>query len=128
MSGKGDEEVHTNIEFHKLRRVMIVIDSGPGRYVTIAEKTYSYFAGNNYLGLSNHPDVKLAAISAIEKYGVNFAASRQTTGTSRLHTELEKCLAQFKNTESSLAYASGYMGDKMLMEALRDRYSDSICR
>ncbi len=101
---------------------MTVLSSSAGHFVTVNGRTYSYFAGNNYLGLSNHPEVKKEAISAIKRYGINFAASRQTTGTHELHLELEKRLSQFKGKEASMVYASGYMGDKMLMEGLKDRY------
>ncbi len=101
----------------------MILNRADGRYVEMNDRKYSYFAGNNYLGLASHPAVEEAAVSAIRRYGVNFAASRQTTGTSELHLELEKRLALFKGTEAAMVFASGYMGDKMLMDALRNRYS-----
>ena len=73
--------------------------------------------------MANHPEVKAAAISAIEKYGVNFSASRRTTGTADLHLELEKKLAAFKGTEDAVVFASGYMGNKILLEILKERYT-----
>jgi 7-keto-8-aminopelargonate synthetase-like enzyme len=69
---------------------MILLNSGIGNYVYSNGKKYSYFGGNNYLGLSNHPTVREAAMKAVEKYGVNFSASRHTTGTADIHLELEK--------------------------------------
>ena len=51
---------------------MNILNSGIGNYVMSEGRKYSYFGGNNYLGLANHPEVKEAAIRAIEKYGVNF--------------------------------------------------------
>ena len=86
-------------------------------------RKYSYFGGNNYLGLANHPEVKEAAIRAIEKYGVNFSASRRTTGTADLHLELEKKLAAFKGTEDAVVFASGYQGNSILLEVLKTRYT-----
>ncbi len=78
---------------------MIVLESGIGNYVYSNGKKYSYFGGNNYLGLSTHPVVKAAVIHAVEKYGVNFSASRCTTGTSDIHLEFEKQLSSFKGKE-----------------------------
>ena len=102
--------------------IMITLSSGVGQYITLNDKVYSYFAGNNYLGLANHPVLVKEAVAALKKYGINFAASRQTTGTSEIHLELEKCLAKFKEKEDSMVFASGYLGNKILMHALRSKY------
>jgi 7-keto-8-aminopelargonate synthetase-like enzyme len=102
---------------------MVILKSGVSNWVNLDNRTYSYFAGNNYLGLANHPKVKRNAINAIEKYGVNFSASRQTTGTSELHLELEQLLSEFNNKEASVVFASGFMGNRILLHALRDQYS-----
>lgn len=102
---------------------MITLDSEVDNYITLGNVRYSYFAGNNYLGLANHPDFIKAATGALQKYGINFAASRQTTGTSDIHLELESVLAGYKGKEDSLVFASGYLGNRLLLEALRDRYS-----
>ncbi len=102
---------------------MFTLKSAIGNYIIINDKKYSYFAGNNYLGLANHPQLKKEAISAIKKYGVNFSASRETTGTSELHLQLERLLSEFKNKEDSVVFASGYMGNKILLNTLKDRYS-----
>ncbi len=101
---------------------MITLNSGVGQYITLNDKAYSYFAGNNYLGLANHHALVKEAIAALEKYGINFAASRQTTGTSDIHLELEKRLAEFKEKESSMVFASGYLGNRILMQALKSKY------
>jgi 7-keto-8-aminopelargonate synthetase-like enzyme len=102
---------------------MIILNSGIGNYVISGGRKYSYFGGNNYLGLANHPEVKAAAIKAIERYGVNFSASRRTTGTADIHLELEKELSVFKGAEDSVIFASGYMGNGILFEILKERYS-----
>jgi len=106
---------------------MIVLDSGIGNYIYSNGKKYSYFAGNNYLGLASHPAVKEAAIRAVEKYGVNFSASRQTTGTSDLHLELENSLALFKGKQNAVVFASGFQGNTILLDILKDRYSSVFC-
>lgn len=102
---------------------MVLLNSGIGNYVTSNGKKYSYFGGNNYLGLANHPVVKSAAIHSIEKYGVNFSASRRTTGTADIHLELENKLSDFKGAQDTVVFASGYQGNSILLEVLRNRYS-----
>ena len=102
---------------------MIVLNSGIGNYVQSNGKKYSYFGGNNYLGLANHPVVKAAAIQSIQTYGVNFSASRRTTGTADIHLELEKQLSVFKAKQDAVVFASGYQGNGILLEILKNRYS-----
>ncbi|GET28506.1 pyridoxal phosphate-dependent aminotransferase family protein [Prolixibacter sp. SD074] len=105
---------------------MNILNSGVGRTIRVNDKTLlSYFAGNNYLGLANNPLLVKNAIKALKKYGVNFAASRRTTGTSDIHLELEKSLAEYKGQQDAVVFASGYMGNKILLHVLRGRY-DSI--
>jgi 7-keto-8-aminopelargonate synthetase-like enzyme len=100
---------------------MIILSSGIGNYVYIKGIKYSYFGGNNYLGLASHPELKKAAIGAIKKYGVNFSASRITTGTSDLHLDLEKRLSAFKKKEDTILFPSGYQGNGILLGALADQ-------
>jgi 7-keto-8-aminopelargonate synthetase-like enzyme len=102
---------------------MPLLNSGIGNYVCSGGKRYSYFAGNNYLGLANHPEVKSAAIESIKKYGVNFSASRCTTGTADIHLELERQLSIFKKRQDAIVYASGYQGNGILLETLKKRFS-----
>ncbi len=63
---------------------------------------------NNYLGLTNHPQVKEAAKKAIDQYGTGCSGSRFLNGTIDLHLELEKRLAHFMQKESALVYSTGF--------------------
>jgi 8-amino-7-oxononanoate synthase len=63
---------------------------------------------NNYLGLTNHPRVKEAAIKAIEKYGTGCAGSRFLNGNLEIHEELEEKLARFFRKEAAVVFATGY--------------------
>ena len=101
---------------------MLIMESFSGNAVHYEGLQYSYFAGNNYLGLANHPALKNAANEGIRNFGLNFAASRQTTGTSTIHLELEKMLAGFKQQEDAIVFASGYLGNKILLQALKGDY------
>jgi 8-amino-7-oxononanoate synthase len=63
---------------------------------------------NNYLGLTSHPEVKEAAMKAIEKYGTSCTGSRFLNGTIDLHIELEEKLARFFKKEDALVYTTGF--------------------
>lgn len=102
---------------------MVILSSGVGNYITFNSRKFSYFAGNDYLGLTHHPEVISAAIRSIEHFGNSFSASRQTTGSSEIHLELEKRLSVFKNEQDSAIFASGYLGNKILLHVLRKEYS-----
>lgn len=102
---------------------MFIQESETGSYVISNGREYSYFGGNNYLGMATHPAVKKAATEAIEKYGVNFSASRCTTGTSDIHLELERQLSLFTGKDDTVIFASGYMGNSILLEVLKEKYS-----
>jgi 8-amino-7-oxononanoate synthase len=64
---------------------------------------------NNYLGLTDHPKVKAAAVAAVEKYGTGSAGSRLLTGTTPLHLEMESKLAEFKHAGSVVSFSTGFM-------------------
>jgi len=75
-------------------------------------------SSNNYLGLTIHPRLREAAIKAIEKYGVGSGSVRTIAGTMTLHNELEEKLAQFKHTEASLTFQSGYATNLGVISAI----------
>ncbi len=102
---------------------MIILSSGSGNYIWSNGKKYSYFGGNNYLGLTCHPSVCDATIESVKKYGVNFSASRITTGTADIHLELESALSDFKGKQDAVVFASGYQGNGILLEILKSSYS-----
>ncbi|MHC4779740.1 MAG: aminotransferase class I/II-fold pyridoxal phosphate-dependent enzyme, partial [Planctomycetota bacterium] len=71
-------------------------------------KTYLQFSTNDYLGLTGHPDVRNAAKEAAEKWGVSAPmGARPLTGTTPLHMELGREVADFKQTEDALTFSTG---------------------
>lgn len=102
---------------------MVNLESGVGSTISSGGKTYLYFAGNDYLGLANHPALAREAQRAVKRYGVSVSASRITTGTTDIHLRLEEELAVFKGSEQAILFASGYLSNKLLLNALRDRYT-----
>ena len=66
------------------------------------------FSTNDYLGLARHPRVRQAAADMVSRYGVSAPmGARPLTGSTELHDELERQLADFKGTERSLVFANG---------------------
>jgi len=63
---------------------------------------------NSYLGLTNHPKVKEAALAAVKKYGSGCAGSRFLNGTLDLHLELESEIAAHVGKEAALLYSTGF--------------------
>ncbi|CAN7478533.1 8-amino-7-oxononanoate synthase [Phenylobacterium sp. LjRoot225] len=74
-------------------------------------RTLVSFSCNDYLGLSHHPEVKAAAMAAVETYGTGAGASRLVTGDHPLFSELEARLATLKGTEAACIFGSGYLAN-----------------
>ncbi|HNQ39175.1 MAG TPA: pyridoxal phosphate-dependent aminotransferase family protein [Candidatus Cloacimonas sp.] len=73
---------------------------------------------NSYLGLTNHPKVKEAAVKAIKKYGSGCAGSRFLNGTLDIHLELENELAKLVGKESAICYPTGYQANVGCISAM----------
>ncbi len=83
-------------------------------------KKYLMFASNNYLGLTENPSVKKAAIKAIEKYGVGPGGSRVLSGNVDIIEELESKIADLVGKEACLTFPTGYMANISVFQALMD--------
>ncbi|NGN62851.1 8-amino-7-oxononanoate synthase [Streptomyces sp. A7024] len=80
-------------------------------------------AGNDYLGLSAHPEVTGAAAEAARRWGAGATGSRLVSGTTQLHAELEAELAAFTGFEAALVFSSGYAANLAAVTALTGRGS-----
>ena len=85
---------------------------------TIDGKKVLMFCSNNYLGLSNHPRLKEAAIEAVRTHGAGSGSVRPIAGNMDLHLELERRLARFKGAEASLVYQTGFAANAGLIPQL----------
>ncbi|WP_280748278.1 aminotransferase class I/II-fold pyridoxal phosphate-dependent enzyme [Parabacteroides sp. PF5-9] len=97
------------------------IESDQDTEVVIDGKKVLMFGSNAYLGLTNHPKVKEAAIEAIRKYGTGCAGSRFLNGTLDLHIELEKRLAEFVGKEDAIVYSTGFQVNLGVVSCLTGR-------
>ncbi|NQX58066.1 glycine C-acetyltransferase [Paenibacillus qinlingensis] len=99
-------------------RPISVWESGSDTWMNIGGRRVLQMSSNNYLGLTNHPDLKKAAIQAIEQYGVGSGSVRTITGTLDIHDQLEQELAAFKGTEAALVFQSGFTTNQGVMTIL----------
>ncbi len=102
-----------------------VVEGANGAEITIGGKNYINLSSNNYLGLATDEDLKKAAKDAIDSHGVGAGAVRTINGTLDLHRELEETLAQFKGTESAIAYQSGFNCNMAAISAVMNK-NDAI--
>lgn len=96
-------------ELHGAARVVV-----DGREMTM-------FASYSYLGLVGHPRINAAAQAAIEKYGTGTHGVRTLAGSLDLHRELERTIAEFKGTEDSVTFSSGYVTNYSVISTLMGR-------
>lgn len=102
------------------------IDSDQDTEVIINNRRVLMMGSNNYLGLTNHPEVKKAAKEAIDKYGCGCAGSRFLNGTLRIHLEFEEQIADFIGKEAALLFSTGFQVNQGVISALVCRDSAVI--
>ncbi|HDT13428.1 MAG TPA: aminotransferase class I/II-fold pyridoxal phosphate-dependent enzyme [Candidatus Aminicenantes bacterium] len=99
----------------------IPIEHAEGTEVFIQGKKYIMIGSNNYVGLTNHPKVKEAAVEAVKKYGTSCTGSRFLNGTLDLHIELEERLAKYVGLEAALVFSTGFQVNLGTIPAIVDR-------
>src|SRR5262249_59225059 len=82
------------------------IESAQDPEVTFGGRRMLMLGSNNYLGLTNDPRVKEAAIDAVREYGSGCACSRWVNGTLDLHVRLQQRLAPFISQAASLSLST----------------------
>lgn len=75
-------------------------------------------ASNDYLDLTRHPLVAEAAVAAVRAWGAGATGSRLVTGSTRLHADLERELADLAGWEAGLVFSSGYLANLGALTAL----------
>ncbi len=100
------------LETAKTYKYETALQSAQGGVVTVKGKEVVMLASNNYLGLSNHPVVKKAAIEGIKKYGYGVASVRFICGTQDIHYELEKKISKFVGAEDTILFSSCFAANE----------------
>lgn len=103
------------------------IDSEQDTEVIMGGKKVLMFGSNSYLGLTNHPRIKEAAIEAVRKYGTGCAGSRFLNGTLDIHLELERELADFVGKDEALVYSTGFQVNLGVLSCLTGRRDTILC-
>jgi 8-amino-7-oxononanoate synthase len=103
---------------HGLYPFFRTIQSAQDPEVVLDGKRMIMVGSNNYLGLTNHPKVKEAAIAAIMKYGTGCAGSRFLNGTLDIHVQLEEKLARFMRKDAALIFSTGFQVNLGVISAL----------
>jgi 8-amino-7-oxononanoate synthase len=95
-------------------------------YVRSRGRKLSYFSGCDYFRMASHPAVLQAVKQGVDRYGLNVASSRVTTGNHQLYRELERKLARFFGAEDALLVSSGYMTNLAVAQALAGRFTRAL--
>jgi len=100
--------------------------------VRVKGKKAVMLASNNYVGLSNHPSVRKAAIRGIKEYGYGVASVRFICGTQDIHLDLERTISRFLGTEDTILFSSCWAANEAFFASLtneklgHDHYKDVI--
>lgn len=94
------------------------LQSPQGGVVKVGGKNVVMLASNNYLGMSNHPKVRRAAIEGIKKYGYGVASARFLCGTQTIHRELERKISRFLKMEDTILFSSTFAANIGFFSAL----------
>jgi glycine C-acetyltransferase len=94
------------------------LQSAQAGVVKVGGKEVVMLASNNYLGMSNHPAVRKAAIDGIKKYGYGLASVRFLTGTQTIHLKLEKKISKFLKTDDTILFSSSFAANVAFFSAI----------
>ncbi|MDO4224894.1 MAG: glycine C-acetyltransferase [Bergeyella zoohelcum] len=107
-----------NIENEGLYKRERIISSQQSAEIVANGKNLLNFCANNYLGLSNHPEVMKASQDAIASHGYGMSSVRFICGTQDIHKDLEKKISEFLGTEDTILYAACFDANGGVFEPL----------
>jgi len=104
-----------------------ILDSEAGPVVEMEGRETIMLGSNNYLGLTGDPRVKQAARDALERYGTGLTGSRLLNGTTPLHVDLERELAEWMGTEDAIVFTTGYQANLGCIGTILEPGDTVIC-
>lgn len=120
-----DFKIVDDLRAQKLYAYFRTIRSGQDPVVRMNGAEVIMLGSNNYLGLTSHPEVKMAAQEALQTYGSGTAGSRFLNGTLAIHEELELALARFMGRESAITFSTGFQVNLGVLSSIAER-SDTL--
>jgi glycine C-acetyltransferase len=91
-----------------LYRRLRILDEEQKAKTSVDHRSVVNLSSNNYLGLTTHPKLREKALQAVKDLGVGSGSVRTIAGTMAIHMELERKLAEFKHTEATVVFQSGF--------------------
>ena len=120
----GDFKTHLSKELAEIKEAglyknerIIVSPQGAEIELDSGQKVLN-FCANNYLGLSNHPELIAAAKEGLDSHGYGMSSVRFICGTTDIHKELEQKIATFFGTEDTILYAAAFDANGGVFEPL----------
>jgi 5-aminolevulinate synthase len=102
---------HSYRVFKKVNRLAGVGQFPTAKEYSWGERPITVWCSNDYLGISSHPEVKRAVADALEKHGAGAGGTRNISGNSMFHENLEKRLATLHDKEGALLFSSCYVAN-----------------
>jgi 8-amino-7-oxononanoate synthase len=112
---------------HDLMPYFRVVEAEPGPVALMEGKERITLGSNNYLGLTGDARVKAAARDALDHYGTGLTGSRFMNGTTPLHLQLERELADWMGSEDALVFTTGYLANVGAIGTLLDPGDTVVC-
>jgi 8-amino-7-oxononanoate synthase len=112
---------------HDLLPYFRLIESEAGPLMEVEGKERVMLGSNNYLGLTGDARVKEAARDALERYGTGLTGSRLLNGTTPLHLELEREIAEWMRTDDAIVFTTGYQANVGCLSTLLAPGDTVIC-
>lgn len=109
------------LENEGLRRHLRPQGGPQSKELTVEGRKVLNFCSNNYLGLTDDPRLKEAAIENIKEEGLGSGASRLVCGNMPAHARLEQAIARFEGTQDCLLFNSGYMANVGIISSVFGR-------
>jgi glycine C-acetyltransferase len=122
-SGRVDPLTFLTEELNSLKaqglyRSLRILDGEQKARTIVDGCTVVNLSSNNYLGLTTHPKLRARAMEALERFGVGTGSVRTIAGTMAMHVELERRLADFKQTEAVVVFQSGFAANAGTVSAI----------
>ena len=105
----------------------IITTPQKARINTTAKDGVLNMCANNYLGLSDNPDIIAAAKASYDSWGFGLSSVRFICGTQQIHKQLERKLADFIGTDDCILYSSSFDANGGLFETLLGKEDAVIC-